>query len=83
MRLLERLSGVGTAVMVWRRVRDGLEHPSGVWFASTFVAAASVVVERWGPRWARRRLGTGSPVGAWLLLTLWLGLPILLLRRLW
>ncbi len=83
MRMLQKVSGVGTAVMVWRKVRVGIEHPSGMWFVRSFISAASAVVDRWGPRWARRHLGTGGPIGAWLLLVLWLGVPLFLLRKLW
>ncbi len=79
---LEKVGGVGTALMVWRRVRVDIRHPSGWWFLRNFVAAAAVVVDRWGPRWARWPVGK-SPIGAWLLLALWLGLPVILLRRLW
>jgi hypothetical protein len=83
MALLQKVSGVGTAIMVWRHVRGGLERPSGSWFGQRFIAAATVVVDRWGPRWAKRRLGTPAPVGAWILLALWVGGAVLLLRELW
>jgi len=69
--------------MVWDRLRDELPHPSGAWFGARFVRAATVVVDHWGPRWARKRLGPDVAVGAWLLLLLWLGVPLYLLQRLW
>ncbi len=83
MRLVQKVTGAETVLMVWRRIRGDIEHPSGLWFARSFIAAASVVVVRWGPRWARWSVGGGGPIGAWLLLALWLGLPLVLLRRLW
>lgn len=87
MGLLGKVSGVGTAFTVWKSVRGGLERPSSVWFGQRFVAAASVVVDRWGPRWARRRIAGAAPVGAWLLLALWLGAwlgaTLFLLRKFW
>jgi hypothetical protein len=83
MRALQKISGVGTAMMVWRKVRVGLDHPSGSWFGRRFIESATVVVDRWGPRWARLRVGTRAPIGAWLLLALWIGVPVLLLRKLW
>lgn len=83
MRLLRKVSGLGTAVMVWEGVRKNLEHPSGAWFGHRFVRAATVVLDRWGPRWSRARLGTDVAVGAWLLLLVWVGAPLCLLLRLW
>jgi hypothetical protein len=83
MRLLRKVSGIGTALLVWERVRRDLRHPSGVWFGARFVGAATVVVDQWGPRWARKRLVGDVAIGAWLLLLLWLGVPIFLLGRLW
>ena len=70
-------------MMVWKRVRVGQELPSVQWFGGRFLGAASVVVDRWGPVWARKRVLTAAPVGAWLLLLLWLGVPLLLLRTFW
>jgi hypothetical protein len=76
-------SGVGTAIAVLRNVGQGIERPSGIWFGHRFIASATVVVERWGPRWAKRRFGTQAPVGAWILLSLWLGGAVLVVRKLW
>lgn len=83
MALLRNVAGLGTAMTVWRAVRPGLRHPSGAWFGQRFVAAATVAVDRWGPSWARRRLGTQAPIGAWLLFAAWLAGAVLLVRGLW
>lgn len=69
-------------ISVWRRVRGGLDHPSGAWFGRRFVTAATVIVDRWGPVWARRRLGKNGALGAWILLASWLGGALLLARKL-
>jgi hypothetical protein len=81
--VLERLNGsLSAALMVWRKVRVGIEKPSSGWYAERFLNAATVVVDRWGPSWARKRVG-GAPVGAWLLVMMWLGVPVILLYKLW
>lgn len=77
-----RIVGVGTASMVWRKVRAEQQLPAVGWFMGRFLMAATVVVEKWGPSWARKRVLGSAPVGAWLLLMLWLGLPLLLLTGL-
>ena len=82
MGFLQEASGVGTALRLWRRVGGGLEHPSARWFGQRFVRAATVVVERWGPSWAKRRLAQ-APIGAWLLLMVWIAGALILFRRLW
>jgi len=81
--VLAKIGGVGTAVMVWRKLGVGQELPSVQWFGGRFLQAATVVVDRWGPRWTRKRIVSQTPVGAWLLLALWLGLPMLLLKWFW
>jgi hypothetical protein len=83
MGLLQEVSGVGTAVTIWRKVRVGLRHPSAGWFGQRFVMAATVVVERWGPRWAKRRVGARAPIGAWLLVVAWIAAAVILTSRLW
>lgn len=80
---LARAAGVGTASMVWRKVKAEHQLPAVGWFGGRFLNAATVVVERSGPGWARKRVLGIAPLGAWLLLALWLGLPVLLLSRLW
>ncbi len=80
---LARAAGVGTASMVWRKVRAEHQLPSVGWFGGRFLSAATVVVERWGPSWARKRVLGLAPVGTLILLALWLGLPVLLLSRWW
>lgn len=80
---LARILGVGTASMVWRKVRAEQQLPAAGWFGARFLMAATVVVEKWGPAWARKRVWGSAPVGAWLLLVLWLGLPLVLVQRLW
>lgn len=76
------LGGLGVGATVWRRVRGGIAHPSGTWFGRRFLAAAGVVVDRWGPGWAKRRIAGHAPVGAWILLACWLGGAIVLARKL-
>lgn len=80
---LARILGVGTASMVWRQVRANHQLPAVGWFGGRFLMAATVVVEKWGPAWARTRVLGAAPVGAWILLAAWLGIPLLLLSRLW
>ena len=80
---LARVMGVGTASMVWRKVRADQQMPVVGWFGGRFLNAATVVVEKWGPGWARRRVLGSAPVGAWILLALWLGLPGVVLAKLW
>jgi len=80
---LARMAGVGTGEMVWRRMRAGQELPSPRWFGRRFLEAATVVVDRWGPVWARKRVLGEVALGAWLLLVLWIGVPVVLLRVLW
>jgi len=76
------LGGLGMGLTVLRRVRGGLDHPSGGWFWRRFIAAAGVIVDRWGPGWTKRRLFGGAPLGAWILLACWLGGAVLLARKL-
>jgi len=83
MGLLKRVSGVGTALMLWSRFKDDFPAPPGRWFGARFIGAASMVVDRWGPAWTRKRLLVDIPIGAWLLLILWLGLPTLLIINIW
>lgn len=76
---LTRAAGVGTASMVWRKVKAEHQLPAVGWFGGRFLNAATVVVERWGPGWARKRVLGMAPLGAWILLALWLGLPLMIL----
>jgi hypothetical protein len=80
---LARVMGVGTASMVWRTVRANQQMPAVGWFGGRFLTAATVVVEKWGPAWARKRVLGWAPIGAWILLALWLGLPLVLASKLW
>ena len=80
---LFKRSGVGTVIALWRNVGQGIEHPSGAWFGHRFVEAATVVVDRWGPKWSKWRFGTQAPVGVWILLAIWLGGVWLVVRKLW
>ncbi len=63
-------------------VSNGVQMPSGRWFGLRFMLAASAVVDRWGPRWSKRRM-LSMPVGAWVLACLWLAAPIAFLCALW
>lgn len=44
-------------------------------FFSQFLASASISVNRFGPAWARRKVGSRT-IGVWLLLILWGLLPM-------
>jgi hypothetical protein len=84
MRMIPGLGGVEIGVKLWRKLR-ALDPgaAAAAWFARRFANAATLVVDRWGPGWAKRRIGNHGSVGAWALLMLWLGLPILVMSRLW
>ncbi len=56
-------------------VGRGVEAPRPSWFVGTFLTAASKVVERWGPRWSRKRV-CGHSIGTWLLAMVWLAIPL-------
>jgi len=83
MSLLRKVSGLGTALTVWRAVHPGLIHPSGTWFGRRFMVAATVVVDRWGPAWAKRRLANHASIGACLFFGAWIIGAALLVRHLW
>jgi len=82
MGLLRKALHIGDLARGWRLVkpREGVAGP--LWFIKRFATAAEVVVRKWGPRWSRRREVFGRPLGAWLLLIVWLGVPMgLVVRR--
>jgi hypothetical protein len=60
-------------------VKAEQQLPAVGWFGSRFLIAVTVVVERWGPSWAKRRVLGMAPLGALILLALWLGLPLMVL----
>lgn len=80
--MVKIVEGVLLFRKAWPWVKQGAARPSGRWFGLRFMQSASVVVDRWGPRWARRRI-LAIPAGAWLLACLWVGLPILCLFAIW
>ncbi len=83
MRMIPGLGGVEIGLQGWRRLGAATPAvPSVAWFARRFTGAATFVVDRWGPCWAKRRIGGRSSAGAWALFVLWLGFPILILSRL-
>ena len=84
MRMIPGLGGVEIGLKVWCKI--GAATPAAAcaeWFAQRFTNAAMVVVDRWGPSWAKRRIGSCGSIGTWALLVLWLGFPVLVLSRLW
>ena len=82
MQLIPGSGGVEMGLKLLRRTKPGFTAPVSKWFVYSFVDAATVVIDRWGPSWSKRRVGS-SAVGAWGLLVLWLGLPVLLVSWLW
>ncbi len=82
MQLIPGSGGFELGLSLWRRTKPGAGAPVINWFVLGFVSAATVVIDRWGPSWSKRRIGTAA-VGAWGLLVLWLGLPLLLVSWLW
>jgi hypothetical protein len=83
MQLIPGSGGIELGLGLWRRTRPGAEAPVTKWFVCSFINAATVVIDRWGPSWSKRRIGSAAAVGAWALFVLWLGLPLLLVSWLW
>lgn len=83
MRLIPRSGSVELGLKVLRNVRSSFEYPSSMWFLRRFVDAATAVTDRWGPGWAKKRVGSSAPIGAWALLLLWLVFPLLILSKVW
>jgi hypothetical protein len=83
MRIVPGMSGIDLGVDLWRRARPDLGASATRWFVRSFVNAATVVVEQWGPSWSKKRIGSSCSVGACALLVLWLALPVLLVSWLW
>ena len=83
MQLIPGSGGVEMGLKLLRRTKPGFTAPVSKWFVYSFVSAATVVIDRWGPSWSKRRIGSAAAVGAWGLLVLWLGLPLLLVSWLW
>jgi hypothetical protein len=71
----------GDHAAIWRSARPRSSSPGAAWFARRFLAASSIVVRRWGPRWATRRRVLGHEIGSWILALLWIGVPFALLVR--
>jgi hypothetical protein len=78
---LKRALRFGDHASIWRAARPGKSPAGATWFASRFLRASSIVVRRWGPRWAAGRRILGHHIGAWILALLWIGLPSALLLR--
>jgi hypothetical protein len=84
MQMVPGLGGAEIGLKVWRKlVAAGPAAVSVAWFTHRFTIAAMLVADRWGPIWAKRRIAGRGSIGAWALLVLWLGFPILILSRLW
>lgn len=66
---------------IWRASRPHVSAPGAAWFGKRFLTASSIVVRRWGPRWAVGRRVFGHEIGAWLLAMAWVGVPVALLAR--
>lgn len=50
----------------------------GRWFWVRFLDRAAVLARARGPRWSRTTIA-GCPLGAWVLATLWLGVPLIII----
>lgn len=64
---------------IWHAARPRISPPCAAWFGNRFLRASSIVVRRWGPRWAVRRRVFGHEIGAWILALAWVGVPVALL----
>jgi len=82
MQLIPGSGGIDLGLGLWRQTKARAGAPVAKWFVLGFVTAATVVIDRWGPFWSKRRVGSAA-VGAWGLLLLWLGIPVLLVSWLW
>lgn len=78
-----KMLGLGSCQVVWEKIRGDFPPPSGNWFKAHFFAAATIVVERWGPKWSQKRILSDSPIGVWLLLLLWIGVPVIIFSLIW
>jgi hypothetical protein len=83
MRMIPGMSGAEIGLRIWRKVRAERGTPAHAWFVRRFTVAATVVIDRWGPSWARRRVGDGGSLGGWALLVLWLGLSAWITTWVW
>jgi hypothetical protein len=56
---------------VWRFIASGAVSPGTVsWFCRRYSDAAARIVERWGPRWSRRKVFR-CRLGVWILFVAW------------
>jgi hypothetical protein len=61
---------------LWAFIAKGATVPPGRWFSGRFLEAAGKIVDRWGPRWAKYRIG-GHAAGSWILALFWLAIATL------
>ena len=78
---IRRLWSLGDHGAIWRAAKPRAEIAPASWFFGRFIVAADVVARRWGPRWSRERRLFGRAIGAWILLAVWLGVPLAVLVR--
>ena len=76
-----RRGRVGDRVTIWRAARPAITTSHAAWFLDRFLASSAVLVRKWGPSWASQRLLFGREIGTWILVLIWIGLPIAVLAR--
>jgi hypothetical protein len=57
------MSGAEIGLRIWRKVRAERGTAAHAWFVRRFTIAATVVIDRWRPSWARRRVGAVGSLG--------------------
>ena len=72
---------LGDHAALWRATRFEKPPVGVVWFIGRFLNASSIVARRWGPRWATGYRFLGYEIGAWILATAWVGIPLASLVR--
>jgi hypothetical protein len=80
-RWIGRVLRFGNQAAIWRTALPGRPAAGAPWFLSRFLDASSIAVRRWGPRWAAKRRLLGREIGTWILVVIWLGVPLVLSVR--
>ncbi len=79
-----RRGRVGDRVTIWRAARPAITTSHAAWFLDRFLASSAVLVRKWGPSWASQRLLFGREIGTWVLVLVWICLPIAaLIHKAW
>lgn len=71
----------GDRVTIWRATRPAIGSSHAAWFLERFLSSSTILVRKRGPSWASQRFLLGREVGTWILVVVWIGLPVAIVAR--